>query len=93
VIWIPFKGLEERLWREGFSMRTAAMNRTSAARRLNPKRYARLLSERPPMVIRTGKKPEEMSAAIWELMKKGEDNLSPEELAFTRTDVGPGRAI
>ncbi|HEY3136606.1 MAG TPA: transcriptional regulator [Blastocatellia bacterium] len=58
------------------------MNRTSRARKLNPLRYARLLSQQLPTVIRTEKENEEMLAAIWELMRKGEDNLSAEELAL-----------
>ena len=63
-------------------MKTVAMNRTSAARRLNPRRYGRLLSQRLPTVIRTEKENEEMLAAIWELMRQGEDSLSAEELAL-----------
>jgi len=63
-------------------MKTAAMNRTSAKRGLNPRRYARLLAQRLPTVIRTEEENEEMLAAIWELMKKGEDKLSAEELAL-----------
>jgi HTH-type transcriptional regulator / antitoxin HigA len=63
-------------------MKTVAMNRTSAARGLNPRRYARLLSQRLPTVIRTEGENEEMLAAIWELMKKGEKKLSAEELAL-----------
>jgi hypothetical protein len=58
------------------------MNRTSAARKLNPQRYARLLAQQLPTVIRTEEEDEEMLAAIWELMKKGEDKLSAEELAL-----------
>ena len=68
--------------REEFEMRVAAMNRVSAARKLNPQRYARLLSRQLPTVIRTEEENEEMLAAIWELMKKGEDKLSAEELAL-----------
>lgn len=68
--------------REELEMRTAAMNRTSAARRLNARRYARLLSQQLPTVIRTEKENDEMLTAIWELMKKGEDNLSAEEMAL-----------
>ena len=67
--------------REG-EMKTVGMNRTSVARGLNPRRYARLLSQRLPTVIRTEDENEEMLAAIWELMKKGEDKLSAEELAL-----------
>ena len=63
-------------------MRVAAMNRMSAARKLNPQRYARLLARQLPTVIRTEEENEEMLAAIWELMKKGEDKLSAEELAL-----------
>jgi HTH-type transcriptional regulator / antitoxin HigA len=63
-------------------MKTVAMNRTSAARGLNARRYARLLSQRLPTVIRTQEENEEMLAAVWELMKKGEDNLSAEEVAL-----------
>jgi len=63
-------------------MKTVAMNRTSAKRELNQRRYARLLSERPPTVIRTEEENEEMLAAIWDLMKKGEAKLSAEELAL-----------
>ncbi len=58
------------------------MNRIGAARKLNPRRYARLLAQRLPTVIRTEKENEQMLAAIWDLMKKGEDNLSAEELAL-----------
>jgi HTH-type transcriptional regulator / antitoxin HigA len=68
--------------REELEMRTAAMNRTSATRRLNPQRYGRLLAQRLPTVIRTERENEKMLAAIWELMKKGEANLSAEELAL-----------
>jgi hypothetical protein len=68
--------------REESEMRTAAINRTSATRRLNPQRYGRLLAERLPTVIRTERENEKMLAAIWELMKKGEANLSAEELAL-----------
>lgn len=63
-------------------MRTAATNRTSRTRKLDPRRYARLLAQRLPTVVRTEKENEEMLAAIWELMKKGEDKLSTEELAL-----------
>jgi HTH-type transcriptional regulator/antitoxin HigA len=63
-------------------MKTAVMNRTGAARSLNPRLYARLLAQRLPTVVRTEKENEEMLAAIWELMRKGEDNLSAEELAL-----------
>lgn len=58
------------------------MNRTSVARKLNPRRYARLLAQQLPTVIRTEEENEEMLAAIWELMKKGEDKLSAEEMAL-----------
>jgi HTH-type transcriptional regulator / antitoxin HigA len=68
--------------REEFEMRTAAISRTSVGRGLNPRRYARLLAQRLPTVIRTEEENEEMLAAVWELMKKGEDNLSAEELAL-----------
>ena len=67
---------------EEVEMKTTAMSRTRAARRLNPRRYARLLAERLPTVVRTEKENEEMLAAIWALMRKGEDNLSAEELAL-----------
>lgn len=63
-------------------MRTAAVNRTGAARKLNPRRYARLLAQQLPTVIRTEQENETMLAAIWELMKKGEQNLSAEETAL-----------
>ena len=63
-------------------MKTLAINQTSAARQLNPRRYARLLAQRLPTVMRTEEENEEMLAAIWELMRKGEDKLSPEELAL-----------
>ena len=63
-------------------MKTAATNRSGAKRELNPRRYARLLSERLPTVIRTEEENEEMLAGIWELMKKGEAKLSAEELAL-----------
>lgn len=63
-------------------MRTAATNRTSRTRKLDPRRYARLLAQRLPTVVRTEKENEEMLAAIWELMKKEEDKLSAEELAL-----------
>ena len=41
-------------------MKTVAMNRTSAKWDLNPRRYARLLSERLPTVIRNEEENEEM---------------------------------
>jgi HTH-type transcriptional regulator/antitoxin HigA len=63
-------------------MRTEATNRASTRRRLDPRRYGRLLAERLPTVIRTEKENEKMLAAIWALMKKGESNLSEEELAL-----------
>lgn len=63
-------------------MRTAASNRTGSTRKLDPRRYARLLAQRLPTVVRTEKENEEMLGAIWELMKKGEDKLSAEELAL-----------
>lgn len=63
-------------------MRTAATNRTGSTRKRDPRRYARLLAQRLPTVVRTEKENEEMSGAIWELMKKGEDKLSAEELAL-----------
>lgn len=63
-------------------MRTAATSRTSRTRKLDPRRYARLLAQRLPTVVRTEKDNEEMLAAIWDLMKKGEDKLSAEELAL-----------
>jgi len=63
-------------------MKTAATNRTDAALKLNPQRYGRLLAQRLPTVIRTERENEKMLAAIWELMKKGEANLSAEELAL-----------
>ena len=63
-------------------MKTAAINRTPVARNLNARRYARLLSQRLPTVVRTESENEEMLAAIWELMRQGEDNLSAEELAL-----------
>ena len=62
-------------------MKTVAMNGTSVGRGLNPLRYARLLAQRLPTAIRTEEN-EEMLAAIWGLMKKGEDKLSAEELAL-----------
>jgi HTH-type transcriptional regulator/antitoxin HigA len=43
---------------------------------------ARLLAQRLPTVIRTEEENEEMLAAMWELMRKGEDKLSAEELAL-----------
>ena len=67
---------------EEVDMKTAAMNRTSATRGLNPQRYARLLAQRLPTVVRTEEENEEMLSAIWELMRKGEGNLSVEELAL-----------
>ena len=63
-------------------MRTEAANRTSAKRRLDPGRYGRLLAERLRTVIGTEKENEKMLAAIWELMKKGDEHLSAEELAL-----------
>jgi HTH-type transcriptional regulator/antitoxin HigA len=63
-------------------MKTETMSRTSMARGANPSRYARLLSQRLPTVIRTEEENEEMLAAIWELMKKGEAKLSAEQLAL-----------
>src|SRR5712692_4851777 len=64
------------------AMRNIAIKRASTARTINPRRYARLLAQRLPTIIRTEKENEKMLAAIWELMKKGEDNLAAEELAL-----------
>jgi len=63
-------------------MKAAATSRISTRRRLNPRRYGRLLTEQLPVVIQTEKQNEKMLAAIWQLMKKGEENLSAEELAL-----------
>lgn len=56
--------------------------RTGSTRKIDPRRYARLLAQKLPTVVRTEKENEEMLGAIWELMKKGEDKLSAEELAL-----------
>ena len=63
-------------------MRTATANRTTRKREIDPRRYARLLAQRLPTVVRTEKENEEMLASIWELIRKGEDKLSAEEVAL-----------
>lgn len=63
-------------------MATISTNQASAARSLNPRRYGRLLAQTLPAVIRTEAENEQMLAAIWELIKKGEENISPEEIAL-----------
>ena len=45
----------------------------------NEKRYGKLLSQTMPRVIRTEEENERMLEEIWKLMKKGEENLTPEE--------------
>jgi HTH-type transcriptional regulator/antitoxin HigA len=49
-------------------------------RKVNPKKYGELLANALPRVIRTEAENERMLAIIWNLMKKGEENLAPEEL-------------
>jgi len=49
-------------------------------RRLNPKKYGQLLARALPRVIRTEKENELMLAKVWDLMKKGEETLTAEEL-------------
>lgn len=45
----------------------------------NPRTYGKLLTEALPGVIETEEENERALAIVWELMKKGENNLSPEE--------------
>lgn len=45
----------------------------------NPKTYGELLTRILPSIIETEEENEKALAIIWDLMKKGEDNLSPEE--------------
>jgi HTH-type transcriptional regulator/antitoxin HigA len=63
-------------------MGTISINHASETRSLNPRRYGRLLAQALPAVIRTEAENEQMLATIWELMKKGEENISAEELAL-----------
>src|SRR5438045_882971 len=51
----------------------------TAKRRIDPKKYGRLLSRTLPMVIETEEENERMLAAVERLMAKGEENLTPEE--------------
>ncbi|MGH9823026.1 MAG: helix-turn-helix domain-containing protein [Blastocatellia bacterium] len=52
----------------------------SGRNKLDQKKYARLLARALPRVIRSEKENERVLAAVWELIKKGETRLSPEEL-------------
>ena len=49
---------------------------------IETKKYGRLLARSVPKVIKTEEENERMLAEVWKLMKKGEENLSPEELAL-----------
>jgi HTH-type transcriptional regulator/antitoxin HigA len=49
-------------------------------KKLNSKKYGELLAETLPRIIRTEQENERMLAKAWELMKKGEKNLTAEEL-------------
>jgi HTH-type transcriptional regulator/antitoxin HigA len=49
-------------------------------RRVDPKKYGRLLASALPRVIKTEAENERMLAAVWQLMKKGDKRLSPEEM-------------
>lgn len=60
--------------------RAAVVHQTNAAKGINARRYARLLAQTLPTIIRTEEENERILAAIWTLMKKGEENLSIEEL-------------
>ena len=46
---------------------------------LDQKRYGRLLAKALPKIIKTEEENERMLAFVESLMKKGEDNLTPEE--------------
>lgn len=50
--------------------------------RVDRKKYGRLLARTTPMVIETEEDNERMLAEVDKLMRKGEDNLSPEEEAL-----------
>ena len=45
----------------------------------DPDKYGKLLTATLPGVIETEEENERALAAVWELMKKGDDGLSPEE--------------
>jgi HTH-type transcriptional regulator / antitoxin HigA len=49
-------------------------------RRVDPKKYGQLLASALPRVIKTEAENERMLAAVWQLMKKGDKRLSPEEM-------------
>jgi len=49
-------------------------------KRLNAKKYGQLLARALPRVIRTERENELMLAKVWDLMKKGEEKLTAEEL-------------
>jgi len=49
-------------------------------KKLNRRKYGELLARVQPHVIRTERENERMLAQVWELMKKGERNLTREEL-------------
>jgi len=49
-------------------------------KKLNRRKYGELLARVQPHVIRTERENERMLAQVWELIKKGERNLTREEL-------------
>lgn len=54
----------------------------TAAVKLDPKKYGRLLARARPVAIKTEEENERMLAEVEKLMKKPEEKLSPEELAL-----------
>ena len=52
---------------------------SKAPKKYNPKTYGELLTRTLPGIIETEEDNEKALVIIWDLMKKGEDNLSPEE--------------
>src|SRR5689334_150309 len=54
-------------------------SRTSGTARFSPKRYGKLLADTLPRVVTSPKEYNRLEEAANKLLKKGEDNLSPEE--------------
>jgi HTH-type transcriptional regulator/antitoxin HigA len=61
---------------DGSMIAAADVNR----KKLNRRKYGELLARVQPHVIRTERENEQMLAQVWELIKKGERNLTREEL-------------
>jgi HTH-type transcriptional regulator/antitoxin HigA len=60
-------------------MEARLLEDTRMTTQYDPNKYGKLLTETLPGVIETEEENERALAVVWELMKKGEDGLSPEE--------------